>query len=196
MTEQEEIKFLKDKLERIENITHTGLGGHDKKVYKYALETILRVIAGQKPMSHIKNRFKFRAWDEDKNRLVYDFETVPYFESRVITKYNEPDCMQYTCIDDDDGVEIYEGDFVIDGAEDNLTAGLVVWDKGNFRIELIGIRGNKRTKDTKDIGRSFGTYYLNSRKGYGLKVVGNRYTTPNIIKELGEKWIQENGKED
>lgn len=55
---------------------------------------------------------KFRAWDKKQKRMVYDFETVPYFNSHVITNYSIKDCMQFTGLFDKNGKEIYEGDIV------------------------------------------------------------------------------------
>ncbi len=119
----------------------------------------------------------FRAWDQDQNKMVYDFETTPYFDSRVITKYNYNKIMQYVGKSDKNNKKIYELDILPVVYIDPLD-----WEKRKYQTNGVVIFKNCK----------FGILYENNYnekvftdfnylKEYPVSIQGNFYQNPKLI---------------
>lgn len=102
-------------------------------------------------------QIKFRAWDKEQKRMVFDFETIPYFASRVITKYSIDDCMQFTGLIDKNGKEIYEGDII-----------------NGWRVVIEPHSTGLRDSDNKWQGQI-------AHRSTGLEVIGNIYENTELL---------------
>jgi uncharacterized phage protein (TIGR01671 family) len=141
----------------------------------------------------MKREIKFRAWDNVEKKF---FE--PIYEAykgrlldlsitlagqlirRTILKPVEyescfPDryvLMQFTGLQDRNGVEIYEGDILQNFFDEQLFNWLVVFRDGCFGIQNIGVNGY--------LGHFYSansTYYFTERV-----VIGNIYDNPELLK--------------
>ena len=95
----------------------------------------------------------------------------PYFENQ-----NDWELMQYTGLKDKNGVEIYEGDFLMAG-----DAYLGVIEYHSTRAQFIG----------KNIGETFpedeyDTLYTKNGRFNSAKVIGNIYENPKLLEREGE----------
>jgi uncharacterized phage protein (TIGR01671 family) len=124
---------------------------------------------------------KFRAWDG--NRMVlpqalpafleehFDFQ---YGSFRKI-EYKNGILMQYTGINDKNGVDVYEGDFVQyekKGSPKNPIHGPVVFKCGRFCLENL-ITGGFRNN-----------FFVSPSFRQGYKVIGNVYENPDIMEKI------------
>ena len=127
---------------------------------------------------------KFRAWDKKKNDW-FDDEGSLYIElngninfgwnGEVMDDYTDRVILlQYTGLKDKNGVEIYEGDFLMAG-DDYL--GVIKYH--STRAQFIG----------KNIGETFqedeyDTLYTKNGRFNSAKVIGNIYENPELLEEL------------
>ena len=119
--------------------------------------------------------FKFRAYDKHSNIMSY-FNFPGYWndkEWKSDADFNNCELMQYIGLTDENGKEIYEGDIVKAGAD---ILGVVKYIKGGFIIDpennlgyIMIARNLHRTIDT-----------------YPVKVVGNIYENPEMVKKMKE----------
>lgn len=129
---------------------------------------------------------KFRAWDGKniKNVLWINFNND---ELRLVNgvswyyKGNLKNCelMQYTGLKDVDGVEIYEGDILLNcydhfGEEKSYIAGVVKWSE--FEVDVQGA-----VCSTPLIGFNIDGVALATDEKY--KVVGNIHESPDLLGE-------------
>ena len=126
---------------------------------------------------------KFRAWDKKKNDW-FDYEGSLYIElngdinfgwnGEVMDDYTDRiNLMQYTGLKDKNGVEIYEGDFLMAG-----DAYLGVIKYHSTRAQFIG----------KNIGETFqedeyDTLYTKNGRFNSAKVIGNIYENPELLED-------------
>jgi uncharacterized phage protein (TIGR01671 family) len=118
---------------------------------------------------------KFRAWDEKQKRMVYDFETVPYFASRVITIYDAPKCMQFTGLKDVDGKEIYEGDIISVDANARFPV--------EFTNGYFGVRVNKQPPGTFLIEGFWALADFTVEVKNVCRVIGNIHENPELLQK-------------
>ncbi len=111
---------------------------------------------------------KFRIWSEKEKKMfivkntfaIYDY-TEKYFESAQI--------MQYTGLKDKCGKEIYEGDIL--DFEINNRQYRVFFNKCSFKIQR-----------TDHLNRNL--YLLEDYPTWDMKVVGNIFENPDLVKNI------------
>ena len=132
--------------------------------------------------------FKFRLWDKEEKRIINLSKGYPYHhtfsveEGGNISYYNlqngsggkEYELMQYTGLQDENGVEVYEGD--IFSAEGHFQ-GEGWFDTGEHDYDF-----NAPVEwDNKHLSYTCGGYYLHEL--YNFKIIGNIYENPELLKD-------------
>lgn len=116
---------------------------------------------------------KFRAWLPKANTMVYEIEKDDDLADIIADKGNKYILMQYTGLEDKNGVEIYEGDIL----EYTFTdyKGKKLWkEKYILKENISGWEMRNITKPRRH--RS-----LSLVKNY--EVVGNIYDNPDLLKK-------------
>lgn len=130
---------------------------------------------------------KFRAWDKELNRMcdviqlgVRDIIVNSIEEDEIsgFLPIDRFEIMQYTGLKDKNGTEIYEGD-IIRTHENRIQK--VIWHNNGFKLEYKfkrSYRGESYWETRKDIELS-----ETNNKRWGIKVIGNIYENPELLKE-------------
>lgn len=122
---------------------------------------------------------KFRAWLKEHKTMVnvaeidIDHQLIYHygfddFEGNF-EKFNSIELLQYTGLKDKNGKEIYEGDILSDGNDEETYK--VIFKNGSFRAEFEG--------DFEEY-----SFDLIDVVAQGCEVVGNIYENPELIKEV------------
>jgi uncharacterized phage protein (TIGR01671 family) len=124
-------------------------------------------------------QIKFRAWDIEAERMVYDpyFWEQPtgdhcrYFEDwRDLEDGRSKKCliMQFTGLTDKNGKEIYEGD-ILEESNSNCSRYEVVWDTLWCKYKLDWTRVSKAIQ------------YPEWNRGINMAIIGNIYEHPHLL---------------
>ena len=126
---------------------------------------------------------KFRAWDDDKSQMIYDFSKNYQIYTKDETNilfcggemdngdWNEPILMQYTGLKDKKGKEIYEGDIILNptATEPEDKGWLVFWKDYRWMIRM----NDSQYQYEFDFNADFDTSKF--------EVIGNIYQNPELL---------------
>jgi uncharacterized phage protein (TIGR01671 family) len=125
----------------------------------------------------MRERYKFRAWDVLRKRMVYlnkVLSSIPYYELFCHTPDSRAmELMQYTGVKDSTGKEIYEGDILIYDLIIPSVYLIVKWneDAGGFFLY------DKESLDND-------TYWNDLYFGKECEVIGNKYENPELLEKI------------
>jgi uncharacterized phage protein (TIGR01671 family) len=125
---------------------------------------------------------KFRIWDYEKMTTpaieIYGNTTKSSMWSVVQHGYGEASSeriiMQYTGVKDKDDKEIYEGDIVQYGTEDDIVTAIIEFQEQDDE-ESMFISGFRLVVISNT------EYQDNDEEDYALKVIGNIYQNPELL---------------
>lgn len=114
----------------------------------------------------MNNRFKFRVWKGQENRMVYEVTYLnPLILDPSIKEENKHNIlMQCTGLKDKNGKLIYEGD-------------IVQWGKTNFAVVWQSCQYALK----KDINEKPIDFSLTSFNGKEIEAIGNIYENPEAL---------------
>ena len=124
---------------------------------------------------------KFRAWNKEKKEMRKDVDTVGRFyttfdrsDGRFRTN-EEVEIMQFTGLQDENGVDIYEGDIInlsyeyFDGHfRDNEIVGKVYFEDSSFRMSY------KKYDEIRE-------WRIDEPEILSIEVIGNIYENPELL---------------
>lgn len=132
---------------------------------------------------------KFRAWDADRNRMVYDFNAIGFPEYELLQTdtqrlmcgnymdngdWQEPELMQYTGLKDKNGKEIYEGDYLTCD-KDGFT-GVV-----EYQVQIPGFWLYSHREKLYREFKSIGAYGDENGIQIDVEIIGNIYECPTLL---------------
>lgn len=126
-----------------------------------------------------KREIKFRVWDKNEKTMINfeEIERIDFTDKTIIVggyiNFEDIEFMQYIGLKDKDGIEIYEGDILINTNKSKLNLGmdnqkyLVVYKALGFDLKSL-FKGIALKFDYSD-----------------LKKIGNIYENPELLNEGG-----------
>lgn len=136
-------------------------------------------------------QIKFRAWDEDRKQMIYDFSTISvkllqanmedggfifcggYQENE---DWHEPILMQFTGLKDSTGKEIYEGDIIESTFSDGKPCRHVI-EYSSEQAQFVAVFIQNNYSPVKSEGGIKQSWVNEFKK----KVVGNIYQNQNLL---------------
>lgn len=128
----------------------------------------------------MKREIKFRAWNKEKNIMVYNNEddTYGYWDgcrnsnvgmvNEILNSkyYEEYEFMQFTGLHDKNGKEIYEGDIVKKTGSKEIDIGKVIYEYNGFIVDVM------------NMDRFYGRVHLLEKF---TEVIGNIYEDSELL---------------
>lgn len=135
---------------------------------------------------------KFKIWDKTRNKMLTSncgaflltqegnavFHQNGNNPLEALIEQIDYEVLMYTGLKDKNGTEIYEGD-IIRTHENRIQK--VIWHNNGFKLEYKfkrSYRGESYWETRKDIELS-----ETNNKRWGIKVIGNIYENPELLKE-------------
>ena len=125
-----------------------------------------------------KNEIKIRVWDKEKKRMIYkNIQSLIFAHHGLVVEYHIPPMQSHlkvydgiimlsSGLFDEDGKEIYRGDI----CSNEVAKWEIIFHTGCFCGKRIG--GSDGTQNT----------HLALRAIRGLRIIGNIYETPELLK--------------
>lgn len=121
---------------------------------------------------------KFRAWDKfDKCIIEWDYTDMRNLDLHDLANHPDYVFMQFTGLHDKNGVEIYEGDIVIDVSSfsgKQKRVGEIKWKDGAF------IKHTKKILD--EVVDYIEPFHYSQKYADKSEIIGNIHTNPELIK--------------
>lgn len=120
----------------------------------------------------MSREFKFRAWDKTKKNIIFEDRLSCFFVRTIQMSTDEENrfkIMQYTGLKDKNEKEIYEGDILED----------VKGNRYPIKYAEYQFYGEGFYEPYQDIPDDIFSEYAYS----GMKIIGNIYENPELIKE-------------
>jgi uncharacterized phage protein (TIGR01671 family) len=125
----------------------------------------------------MKDRFRFRAWDNKENKYIYDAEMTydnlgigaECFGFMVDGTYKDQYTVeQCTGVKDSKGKLIYEGDIIRCSCGSEYYVGCVVWDSEEIQFSV-------------EIDEELYSFIQHS-KNHKIEIIGNIHENPELVK--------------
>lgn len=126
-----------------------------------------------------KREIKFRVWDKNEKTMINfeEIERIDFTDKTIIVggyiNFEDIEFMQYIDLKDKDGIEIYEGDILINTNKSKLNLGI---DNQKYLVvyKTLGF-------DLKPLFKGIALKFNYS----DLKKIGNIYENPELLSEEG-----------